>query len=377
MLTLLLSLLSPPAASGARDDVADLIAQIRKVGAQASGSTEARAARDKLVAQGPAALAPLLAGMDTPDVVAANWLRTAFDEIAERTLKSDRAAFPVQSLRETMLDPRRQGRVRRLALEWLTRLDPSATTKLVPPLLNDPEFRRDAVSSALERGDRSVEEHQPDRALADYSRAFDAARDVDQVRAAATKLKSLGQPVSIVSHFGFLVDWFVIGPFDGPNFEAFSTPYPPERAVDLQSTVDGQLGKLTWRRVRSDDEFGTIDLVKALTATDDAAAYAYTKVVTTGPQDVQLRCGADDNITIWLNGRQVFAKEEWQNGTRLDRFIVPVQLKAGENTLLLKVCQGPKYRDPGMSNPWSFQIRISDASGKGIVFATPTQTESK
>jgi hypothetical protein len=263
--------------------------------------------------------------------------------------------------------------VRRLALDVLTKLDPAAPATLIPPLLDDPEFRRDAVAAALAAGDRAVKEQDEAAALTALGRAFDAAREVDQVRAAATKLKSLGREVSIVEHLGFVVDWSVVGPFNGPEYKTFATVFPPEREIKLDATYNAQAGKVSWRSHRTLDEFGTVDLVKAVAATDDAAAYAFTFIESPTARDAEIRCGADDNIQVWLNGKRVFAKEEWQNGTRLDRFIAPVQLRAGANDLLVKVCQGPKYRDPGMANPWSLQLRICDSSGRGIRFTTTSR----
>jgi hypothetical protein len=371
-ITILIACLGTRAPALGDDNLRELVARVRAVGPQGTGAKDARVAREKLAACGPEAIPILLEGMDTSDTVAANWLRTAFDDVLARSLKSNPASIPSDELRRFMLDPKRQGRVRRLALDVLARLDPEAPHKLIPPLLDDPEFRRDAVAVALAEGDRAVQAKQSDDAIAAFSKAFDAARDADQVRAAAAKLKSLGREVSIVKHMGFLVDWYVLGPFDGPNFKAFANVYPPEkqlRAIDLAATYDGARGKVAWKRHRTPDEFGTVDLVTAVAATDDAAAYAYTTIESAQPRDAQIRCGADDNIQIWLNGKKVFAKEEWQNGTRLDRFIAPVQLQMGTNDILVKICQGPKYLDPGMANPWSLQIRICDATGKGIQLA--------
>jgi len=371
-ITILIACLSACVGVLGDDGLRDIVARVRAVGPQGTGADDARIARDKLAACGPEAIPILLEGMDTSDTVAANWLRSAFDDVLARALKSNPASVPSDELRRFMLDEKRQGRVRRLALDVLARLDPATPSKLIPPLVDDPEFRRDAVAVALADGDRGVQAKQSHVALAAFSKAFDAARDADQVRAAAAKLKSLGREVSIVEHLGFLVDWHVIGPFDGPNFKAFANVYPPEkqlRMIDLGATYDGARGKVTWKRHRTPDEFGTVDLVAAVVATDDAAAYAYTTIESAEPRDAQIRCGADDNIQIWLNGKKVFAKEEWQNGTRLDRFIAPVQLRMGTNEILVKVCQGPKYLDPGMANPWSMQVRICDGTGRGLQFS--------
>ncbi len=368
-LMIALVLLAESAFVEAREDVKDLITQVRAAEAQGAGSAVARVARDKLAAMGPSVLPSLLDGMDTSNVVAANWLRTAFDGVVARAMKSQPDAIPVAEIRRFVLDPKRQGRVRRLALDVLTKLEPDAPAKVIPPLLDDPEFRRDAVAVAIAEGNRAGDAKQVEAAIAAYSKAFDTARDADQIRNAAGRLKVLGREVSIIEHMGFLVDWHLIGPFDGPDFTSLATSYPPEQEVDLAASYDGKGGRISWKRFRTPDEFGTVDLVKAVAAVDGAAAFAFTTIDSPESREVQIRCGVDDNLTIWLNRQKVFTKDEWQNGTRLDRFIVPAKLRKGTNEILVKVCQGPKYRDPDMGNLWSMQLRICDTTGKGVALA--------
>jgi hypothetical protein len=305
--------------------------------------------------------------METDNVVAANWLRIVFDGIVDRTFDKDPGLLNREVLRARVLDPRRQGRVRRLALGVLAQLDPTTPDILIPPLLNDPEFRYDAVARALDDAETALAENDRNRALNVFAKAFDAARDENQVRTAANRLKELGREVNIVEHLGLLVDWHLVGPFEGPSYEVFSKVFPPEQAVDLQATYPRGTDTIGWKPYRTPDEFGTVNLVTELGSVDDAAAYAYTVLVSDKPRELELRGGADDNFSLWLNRKQIYSKEEWQNGTRFDRFVVPVRLRAGENELLVKICQGPKYDDPGMSNPWSFQLRLCDSAGKGIV----------
>lgn len=355
-------------ACGSGDDTEALIRVVRAVRAEGAGSPAAREARDRLAERGPEILPALLEGMDTPDSVAANWLRTVFDEVSRAAISNARESIPAMRLESYVLDPRRHGRPRRLALELLAKLDPTAPTRLILGLVDDPEFRSDAVALVIAESDRFAAEKDRDRAIAGYRRAFESARDVEQIRAAAAKLTPLGVQVDITAHLGFLVDWHIIGPFDGPEFKAFTTGYPPQRAVHLDETYDGQSGRVAWKPFRTSDELGTVDLIKALGPADDAAAYLFTTVQSPSDREAEIRCGADDNLSIWLNRELVFSKAEWQNGTRLDRFIVPVHLVRGRNELLVKVCQGPKYRDPGMANPWSLQMRICEVDGRGIRF---------
>jgi hypothetical protein len=121
-LVLLLAAAVLPAA--ADDDLARLLKQVRAVGREGTGSPEARAAWDRLVARGPAVLPSLLEAMDTPDTVAANWLRTAFDRIADRAASEGGKSIDADALLRFARDPKRQGRARRLALDIVERLRP-------------------------------------------------------------------------------------------------------------------------------------------------------------------------------------------------------------------------------------------------------------
>ena len=71
-------------------------------------------------------------------------------------------------------------------------------------------------------------------------------------------------------------------------------------------------------------------------------------------REVQFRFGRDDQGKIWLNGKEVFANEN-MGWAILDNDTVPVTLKAGKNTILVKVCNGELS--------WGFFFRITDADG--------------
>src|SRR5438445_13529470 len=73
------------AASLARGGDTNDIQAVRK---QGRGTPAGRAAWDRLAAGGPELLIPLLRAMDTPDTAAANWLRTAFDQVLDRALRA-------------------------------------------------------------------------------------------------------------------------------------------------------------------------------------------------------------------------------------------------------------------------------------------------
>ena len=356
------------------DEVDDALAAIAQVGPQGAGSPAAREARDLLIKQGPEILPRLLIAMDTQNVVAANWCRTAFEEIVARELAKSESRFPLEALRAYAADANRQGRVRRRALALVDRLDPEYRAKLIPTLLDDPEFRGDAVEAALVSGAKAEAAAERERAIGQYRLAFEHARSAEQTTQAAAKLEALGETADIIAHLGFVVDWHLLGPFDAPEYSGFQKAFPPEEqatvdlgAVDLAAEYEGQGGRtIRWRRHRTADALGQLNLIDAIAPVKEAVGYAYSELNAPSEIEAELRCGADDNCTVWLNGRRVFGREQWLNGTRLDRFVAPVRLRQGKNTLLVKICQGPQHKDPEVPNNWSLQLRFCDATGVGV-----------
>ncbi len=367
---LLASTMLPSACSNwARaDEIDQSLAILAKTGPQGAGSTAARAACDDLARRGTDILPRLLAAMETPNPVAANWYRTAYETIVVRELAKTGPQFPIEDLRAFVRDPKRAGRVRRLALALCDRLDKDYSKQLIPRLLDDPEFRSDAVEAALTAGQQALEHGDSETARAEFHQAFEHAREGAQTTRAAAKLAGLGDKVDIAEHLGLVIDWWLVGPFDAPRFSGFARAFPPEQRVDLQGEYIGQEGRsIAWLRHRAADPLGELNLISALGPAKEAVAYAYTELVSPREQATQLRCGADDNCTVWLNGQKVFAREQWLNGTRFDRFITPVQLRRGQNTVLVKICQGPQHKDPQVSNNWSLQLRFCDGNGAGLV----------
>ena len=346
------------------------LATIAKTGPKGEGSAPAKLARDELAKRGVEVLPPLLVAMDTTNSVAANWYRTAYEEIVARELSRDGTKWPVEFLKEYVSDAKRVGRPRRLVLSLLDKLEPAYREQWMPTRLNDAEFRYEAVGLALAAGERALKNKEDATAKAEFRKAFEAARDSSQVMQSAAKLKSLGESVDAVTHLGLVVDWWLVGPFDAPQKTGFSKVFEPEEKVDLQTKYRGQAGEIVWKQYHENDSLGQLDLNKQLGTAREAVGYAYAEIDVSREQAAQVRCGADDNCSVWLNGEKVFAREQWLNGTRFDRFVTPISLKKGRNTLLVKVCQGPQHKDPEVSNNWSLQLRLCDADGRGIEFKT-------
>ena len=346
------------------------LAVIAKTGPQGEGSAPAKLACDELAKRGVEVLPPLLMAMDTTNSVAANWYRTAYEEIVARELSRDETKWPVEFLKEYASDAKRVGRPRRLVLALLDKLEPAYREQWLPTRLNDSEFRYETVGLALAAGERALKNKDDATAKAEFRKAFEAARDSTQVTQAAAKLKSLGESMDAITHLGLVVDWWLVGPFDAPQKSGFAKVFEPEDKVDLQAKYRGQAGEIAWKKHHETDTLGQLDLNKQLGTTREAVGYAYAEIDVPREQAAQVRCGADDNCSVWLNGEKVFGRDQWLNGTRFDRFITPITLKKGRNTLLVKICQGPQHKDPEVPNNWSLQLRLCDADGRGVEFKT-------
>lgn len=359
----------PRAAVGANSEVAAQLAIIAQAGPQGAGSAAAREAQLALSQHGVEILPALLLAMDTSNVVAANWYRNVFEDIVRREKQRPGAVWPMAFMKDYVSNAKGAGRPRRLVLTLIEEFEPNFTATWMPTRLADPTFRHEAVSLALAAGDRALQAKNNELAKTEYRKAFENARDSGQVVQAADKLRSLGETPDVIRHLGLVVDWWLVGPFDAPEKTGFRTVFEPENKVDLQAKYRGQGGsEISWIKHQSTDPLGQLNLISALAQTREAVGYAYTELEVAEDVEAQLGCGADDNCTVWLNGRKVLAREQWLNGTRFDRFVTPVKLIAGRNTLLVKVCQGPQHKDPEVQNNWSLQLRFCDNQGRGIPF---------
>ncbi len=197
--------------------------------------------------------------------------------------------FPRDELRAFVNDRSHAGRVRRLALALCDRLEPGFSQALVPRLLDDPEFREDAVDAALAAA-QALTAGDSEAAREAFHKAFDHARTSGQVLRAARQLAALGERVDPAAHLGLVVDWWLVGPFDAPDFSGFDARFGPEEGVDLKARYVGQEEReIGWVRHRTDDPLGLVNLVQALAPAKEAVGYAYARLDSPAAVDCQLR----------------------------------------------------------------------------------------
>jgi hypothetical protein len=350
-----------------RTDIDCLLA----VDAQGQGQAEALQAVGRLSKAGPDLLPELLTSCNNANKLAANWLRGVFETIAARAVKSQQP-LPAKQFEEFVINRDNDPFARRLAYEWLLKVDATAADRLIPDMLQDPsaEFRRDAVARVLSRAQELAQDKaKSEQATQAFREALQGAVDDDQVQAIVTGLKEFGQEVDLQQHFGFLTKWQLIGPFDNTETKGFDVAYAPETELNFERSYPGKMGEVRWTEHITSDPYGVMDLAKELAPHKGAITYATTEFVSSEGQTVEVRLGTPNAWKLWVNGELKFARDEYHRGEQLDQYRVPVALKPGKNVLLLKICQNEQKEE--WAQKWQYQLRICDRAGAAVLPAAP------
>lgn len=351
----------------------EAIEAMKAVENEGRGNEAAAAAWKEVVKADVGMVVPLLEAMDEANPLASNWLVSAAQAIVDREMNQGRP-LPLDAIGAFLMDIRQDPHARRLAFELIERVDEETASKLVPGMLNDPStaLRRDAVAGLLEEAKALVEQEKALAATIIYRQALGAARDIDQIEEASRALRELGQAVDLPKHFGFLMRWSVAGPFDNTEREGFDTVFPPENeiglhgnVIDLDAKYRGKEGVARWSELVTSDEYGMVDVNKAYGELKEVTAYAYTEYESPNDRPAELRLGCKNAWKIWVNGEFLFGRDEYHRGMRIDQYKLPISLRKGKNTILVKICQNEQKED--WTIEWQFQLRICDSSGTALL----------
>ena len=152
--------------------------------------------------------------------------------------------------------------------------------------------------------------------------------------------------------------WSVIGPFDNTNGAGYDKAFIPEAATQLDTTLlyDGHNGQIGWTQQTDKTFDGYVDFETIFGGDLNwVAAYAWTTLTVPDERIAHIYFGSDDQAKIWLNGESVFT-DSTAHSVAIDHATIPVTLKPGKNTLLVKVCDEEIF--------WGFYLRITDTDGK-------------
>ena len=162
---------------------------------------------------------------------------------------------------------------------------------------------------------------------------------IDQIRTTTTALRQLNETVDLPRHFGFLMYWHVIGPFDNTKRSGFDKIYPPEKTIDFDAVYEGKNGKAQWSKFVTADQYGMVNINKAYPGPGDGlkevTAYAYTEYEASEAREAELRLGCKNAWKIWHNGNLIFGRDEYHRGMRIDQYKLKLKLAKGRNTLLI------------------------------------------
>lgn len=359
----------------AEDEVTRAIASIKGVGREGANNESAGPAWKTLVGAGASALFPALSAIDDADPRASNWLRAGVVAVAEAEAKAGRS-LPADKLEAFTKDTKNAPSARKLAYDLLVKQEPAVKDKLLPGFLNDPhpDLRRDAVAAGLKGVDALS---RTAAAKAKLDELFAVSRDLDQVEEIAKKLEAdhKAKP-GVTEHFAFVTRWHVVGPFPSERGKALTTAHPPETNPDVTAKYPGTRdAKLAWKPLSTAHKLGTLDLNKTVGVHKNAAVYALATIVAEKETPCDVRATSPNAVQIWLNGTKVFEREEYHHGEQLDYHTGKAVLKAGKNTLLVKVAQNNQKES--WAQLWQFAARFSDPTGGKLPGLTQLDADGK
>ncbi len=353
-------------ATFAQADLADALAALKKVGKEGAGNAEAAAAWKVIAAAKPGELTTVLAGWKGLHPVAANYLHSAVVAAADAA----GPALPTAALETFLKDSANVPDARRLAFELVVRGNPDRKEPLLDGLRDDPskELRFDAVAQTLTRAAAALKAEEKTKALELFEQALASGREESQVGAAASAVRKLGKPLDLARHFGLIQEWRLIGPFDNKNAVGWAKAYPPEKSIDFDAELPGQLGPVKWFSHATTDEMGAVDMNAVYKEPrKGSVTYAVADFDAKEAVAAEIRLGSIVAWKLWLNGEPLYERNESHAGFGLDQYTVPAKFKAGKNRILLKLCQN-EQTEPWAQN-YNFALRVCDANGTAILSA--------
>ena len=134
--------------------------------------------------------------------------------------------------------------------------------------------------------------------------------------------------------------WHTIGPFDNKDRAGLDTEYPPEKGVDFSASYTGKnKQRVSWKPQPGFADGQVIDLLPHFTPNTDVTVYLARRVIAAAACKIRAIMGSDDTLTVWLNGQKCLAHNVYRP-CRLGDECIRLSLRKGENTILVKVCQG-------------------------------------
>jgi len=229
---------------------------------------------------------------------------------------------------------------KKLVLACLAKSDDPAATKIVEPLLSDGSVRAEAELAML-GVISNIMGPMPQQ-------ANEAAISLRSKSQSQSIKKQASAVIRLIDKFeDYVMAWQVCGPYSRPFADTFEAAFGPE---------EGGVEPVVWKPLpirRAGQRPWMFDLQAALRG-QKKAGYARTWVHSATRQAARIEFGTDDGNKLWLNSKLVHADAAGGPATPGEHK-VPVTLQKGWNALMLKVTQ-----DTGT---WQFCLAIRTATG--------------
>lgn len=303
-------------------------------------------------------------------------------EVLEKTLSDTDKSVRVAAL-ESLRNASREDVPRDRIIEYFT-------SSLLSP---EPATRKAAIavlapSITLANGDAAL-------AVMQQMQNQHGSIGTERLMEAVFRMVDDDKAAQVLQAHGYVAQWHIIGAFPSgfgapeKDIDGLTIAYPPEQQVDLakrykvkyNTKSDNRFGKevaeeeIGWVQANVDNEYGTLYMTKAGRSQlqmprRNGVCYAYTEITVTKATQVRLsflfNMKAQDRV--WLNGKvlTLASKVDSRKGTATKT--VQVTLRAGKNTILVKVASNdhsgawwaPKVSSRG------FGLSLADLEGKPV-----------
>jgi HEAT repeat protein len=233
---------------------------------------------------------------------------------------------------------------KKLAFSHLARLANMGVLDQVAPYLQDAAVCDEAAMAMISVSKKSWAREQA--AVRTAMQAVNNSKCSATVKAQAQDVLNAYEKAK-----AFIIDWQAAGPFSIPSV-------PASLLFTLQLDAEFDWGGAVYKpfvNAFDPERPYYMDLANTLKGRNNQTAYLSTYVHSPQQQQVILLLGSDDGAKIWLNGKEVFAKNTART-FQIDQDRVPVTLKQGWNKIMLKIMQAE-------GADWGASLRICTLEG--------------
>jgi len=301
-------------------------------------------------------------GNDNEKAAARRGLLTLADSLQAAGRKNEAGAAYLASLKVAAEGDKE---ARRRAVTGIAACPIAEAADAVKSAATDADLREPAVRALVGVATALNSAGQKQAALDLYQTVTQMSPPMEIMREVAKGMAAAGAKVDLQGLLGTVTNWWVVGPFElGEQNKGWQVDYVDEPNVNLAGRYMSGNQRVQWKQVASDDPNGKIDLRKQVANRDQCIGYAYAEITVQEPTDALLLVGADDSEKMWVNGEKIF-EQFVARALQVDQDRVPVKLKAGTNTILVKIWQN--------TMGWEFCMRIARPDGSPVSFTQETK----